>query len=60
MLSVSALLCLCKCCSMFFSFNLICTLHVTCSGQRIIVQEKNEEQVVENVVTIQVRQGRKI
>jgi hypothetical protein len=25
-----------------------------CSGQRVIVQEKNEEQVVENVVTIQV------
>ena len=25
-----------------------------CSGQRVIVQEKNEDQMVENVVTIQV------
>ena len=25
-----------------------------CSGQRVIVQEKNEDQIVENVVTIQV------
>lgn len=28
-----------------------------CSGQRVIVQDKNEEQGVENVVTIQVGRG---
>lgn len=29
-------------------------LNWLCSGQRVIVQEKNEDRVVENVVTIQV------
>ena len=34
--------------------TIFCYIFV-CSGQRVIVQEKKEDQVVENVVTIQVR-----
>lgn len=32
------------------------TFKMSCSGQRVVVQEKNEDKVVEHVVTIQVWQ----
>lgn len=37
-----------------FAMDMI-LLTCLCSGQRVVVQEKKEDQVVENVVTIQVR-----
>lgn len=45
---------------LFFPAGLSCNFEImimfcTCSGQRVIVQEKNEDQEIENVVTIQVQ-----
>lgn len=40
----------------WFSCIVMYTFKMSCSGQRVVVQEKNEDKVVEHVVTIQVWQ----